>query len=341
MADEVTMVDDGYDELEAIFSGKDIPIPGDEVTGETTEDGSKGEADDATGDADSSAAVSDDGVDTGDDGAPDTSGEGAEGTSPDTSKSSGETDQKPDAADTETTEGKETEVELTAAQQEARLRAQLREQVRKTALMEAKLDTLARQRKADHDALEDNEDPVDVEPSTIEQHQAKLNEIAQTRGDIISDMLELMLVNPKYADVETVCTKSNLDETIETLAQNEVSKNGGDLVETMMGLEVDIWSQKNPYRYMYSLIKDIHPQFAGKETETETKTGDKQDTSGGKKTGKAPAKAPLSAADLSRGGGGKNLGEWTADKIDNLSEMELNKVPADVYDKYMRGELDK
>jgi hypothetical protein len=315
------------------------------VTGETTADGGKGEADDATGSTDGATTDSDADLGTGDAGTSDTSGEGTEDTGTSTTTGDDEAGKEPDAAVTKAAE-KETEVEvkeeeLTVAQQEARLRAQLREQARKTALMEAKLDTLARQRKADHDALEDNEELKDVEPSTIEQHQAKLNEIAQTRGDIISDMLELMLVNPKYADVETVCTKSNLDETIETLAQNEVSKNGGDLVETMMGLEVDIWSQKNPYRYMYSLIKDVHPQFAGKETGTEIKTGDKQDTSGGKKTGKAPAKAPLSAADLSRGGGGKNLGEWTADKIDNLSEMELNKVPADVYEKYLRGDLDK
>lgn len=335
---EVTMADDGYDELEAIFSEKDVPIPGDELTGEV-DTGKFGEDADVDNADDSGSAADTDATDVADadSGEPDTTPEGdkpADDTGdgdPDGEKGEG------DAADETGSDDAVEDQALTAAQQEARLRAQLREQARKTALMEAKLDTLARQRKADADALEENEDPTDVEPSTLEQHQAKLNEIAQTRGDVISDMLEFMLVNPKYEDVETVCTKSNLDETIEMLAQNEVQKNGGDLVETMMGLEVDIWSQKNPYRYMYGLIKDVHPQFQT----TDDKTGDKQDTSTGGKKGKAPAKAPLSAADLSRGGGGKNAGEWTADKIDNLSEMELTKVPADVYDKYLRGDLDK
>ena len=224
------------------------------------------------------------------------------------------------------------------SEEESVLRAQLRAQAKKTALIEAKLDTLARQQKANAEAEEANEDAKQVEPSSLEAHQAKLNDIAQNRGDVIADMLELMLINPKYEDVESVCSKTNLDETIETLARAQVSKEGGDLVETMMAMEVDIWSQRNPYSYMYGLIKDVHPRYKVAES---TKTGDKQDTSDGGKQTKAPAKAPLSAADLSRGGGGKNLGEWTADKIDNLAEEELNSVPADVYDKYLRGDLDK
>ena len=201
---------------------------------------------------------------------------------------------------------------------------------------------MARQNKADKDAIDsdDDKDAVIVDPSTIEAHQIKLNEIAEVRSGIVADMLELMKVNPKYEDVDDVCSKTNLDDTIETLARAHIAKEGGDLVETIMGMEVDIWSQRNPYSYMYGLIKEIHPRYV--KAENNDAGDDKGDTSkDGDKKKKTPKKAPLSALDLSRGGGGKDLGEWTAEKIDNLAESELNTVPNAVYRQYLRGDLDK
>jgi len=320
--------DDGYNELEAAFSEEEVPIPGDELTGEVdTEDSTEGEVDDSTGDTTESTDADDTTADA------DTTG--TEETEEDTAK---DEDAEADAAkgDEDATEGDDS----TTEDNEVDLRAELREQQKKVALTEAKLDTFTRQQKADKDAEETEEDAAVVEPSVLETHQAKLNHLAETRGEFISDMLEFMKMNPKYEDVESVCSKNNLDDVIDVLARSQVAKDGGDLVETVMGLEVDIWSQRNPYRYMYELIKDVHPSYKdvkGKDAGEET-----QDTSKGKKSKKAPAKkAPLSAMDLARGGGEKNMGEWTAEKIDNLPESELNKVPKDVYEAFLKGELDK
>lgn len=335
----VVIKDDGYDELAGIFGGTEIPIPGDEVTGELTVEG---DADDGTAgdvnDTDKSGDGTDGDLDSGDDGASDDTdktdlGEGDAGSATDGDGDAGS--KKDESSDDTYTAGAVADKEAS----EAQLRAQLREQQRKTALVEAKLETLAKQKAADDLADENETDIKPVEPSVLEQHQATLNTIAETRGELMMDMLELMKINPKFEDVETVCSKNNLNDVIETLAQAHVSKEGGDLVETMMAIEVDIWSNRNPYSFMYGLIKDVHPQYA--KPAVDDKAGDAQDTTPKDKKPKAPAKAPLSAVDLSRGGGNKNTGEWTAEKIDNLPETELINVPKDVYAAYMRGDLDK
>jgi hypothetical protein len=356
MGDEVTIIkDDDYNELEGVFS-KDSEIPGDEVTGIINPKGaddSKGDDnDDSDSDDDDSSSDSDSDSDSSDDSDADDDGAADDSAEEDSKK--GDDDSKSDADDAddkgadkddkdEDDSSGDKDAEEEKEDKEADLRTQLRDQQRRVALTEAKLDTYSRQRKADKDAAasdDEDEEASDVEPSTIEAAQLKLNEIAETRGEIVADMLELMKVNPKYEDVESVCSKNNLDDTIETLARAQVAKDGGDLVEIMMGLEVDIWSQRNPYSYMYGLIKDIHPRYV-KDEDKDTGDDDKGDTSKDKKGKKTPKKAPLSAIDLARGGGDKNAGEWTAEKIDNLDEAELDKVPKDVYAKYMRGDLDK
>lgn len=350
MADQdVIFKDDGYDELEGVFN-KDSEIPGDELTGII---GDQSNDTDDTDDSDtngSAASIDNDGSSNSDASASDDSGKDDLGKGDndagigDDDASGAANDGADSGKDEDTADGEgkgDNEVEGSADEgSEVELRAQLREQQRKVALTEAKLDTFARQIKADKDADAADKDSTDVPPSDLEAHQIKLNEIAETRGEIVADMLELMKINPKYEDVESVCSKNNLDDTIETLARSQVAKEGGDLVETIMGLEVDIWSQRNPYSYMYGLIKDIHPSY--KKTDDDTGDDNKGDASkDGKSKKKTPTKAPLSALDLSRGGGGKDLGEWTAEKIDNLSETDLNKVPAAVYSAYLRGDLDK
>ena len=49
-------------------------------------------------------------------------------------------------------------------------------------------------------------------------------------------------------------------------------------------------------------------------------------------------KAASSIQDMGGSGGGTG-GGWTADRIDRLSENELNKVPGDIYEKYLQGIL--
>lgn len=337
----VVLKDDSYDELDAMFN-TDTEIPGDEVTGEINPTDNKGDDDDATVDPDTDTTDSNVVVDTVDTKATD------DADKKDVDKTDADTKSKDDTVigdtDTDTNakvddvDGEKVEDTIVEPDTEAEVRAQLRQQQRQIALTEAKLDTFARQKQADKDAEDTDDDATTVEPSNIEVQQGKLNNLSETRGEIIADMLELMKINPKYEDVTEVCSSNNLADTIELLARSQVAKEGGDLVEVTMAMEVDIWSQRNPYSYMYALIKDIHPQYVDAESKEVSKKGDTDDDGTKKKT---PKKAPLSAIDLTRGGGGKNMGEWTAEKIDNLSEDELNTVPADVYQTYLRGDLDK
>jgi hypothetical protein len=51
---------------------------------------------------------------------------------------------------------------------------------------------------------------------------------------------------------------------------------------------------------------------------------------------KAPPEAPSTIANMGQGAKG---GGWTAAKIDSLDEDELDSVPAEVYEKYLSGEL--
>ncbi|MCK5015638.1 MAG: hypothetical protein KAS32_01085 [Candidatus Peribacteraceae bacterium] len=344
MGDEVILKDDGYNELEGVFN-KNSEIPGDEITGVIGESDSGKETDDANDTGMDNKDVDDKGA--ADDKEADKENKDANKNddvdkNKDVDADIGDINDK-SKNDSDDSDVDDKDVEDLAEVSEPDLKAQLREQQRRVALTEAKLDTMARQQKADKDAedSEDDEDADLVAPSVIEANQIKLNDLAETRGEIVADMLELMKVNPKYEDVEDVCSKTNLDDTIETLARAQVAKEGGDLVEIMMGLEIDIWSQRNPYSYMYGLIKDIHPRYS-KTANDDAGDDDKGDASkDGKDKEKTPKKAPLSALDLARGGGGKDLGEWTAEKIDNLSETELNTVPEAVYRQYLRGDLDK
>jgi len=337
--------DDGYNELDGIFTKDAAPIPGDELTGEISGDVDTGVKDDDDAGIDGGVAdnsITD--VDSSDNGVSDGASKedlesGDVDTGEDDKRTAADTDDDGYAGKDEGEADQDGALDTSKEDSETDLRATLREQQRRVALTEAKLDTFSRQQVADKKADENETDIEPVEPSVLEGHQIQLNTLAETRGEIIGDMLELMKINPKFEDVESVCSKTNLEDTIETLARAQVAKEGGDLVETMMGMEVDVWSQRNPYSYMYGLIKDIHPRY--KVAETDDKTGDKQDTSDGGKGKKAPAKAPLSALDLAKGGGGKDAGQWTAEKIDSLSETELNTVPKEVYAQYLRGDLDK
>ncbi len=331
--ESIVIKDDGYDELDGIFGSK-ADIPGDEITGEVIDDDTADKSDsvddDKSADADDKDDKASDGTASEDDKDDIDNDDSAIS---DKSKDDTVDDTVEDA---DKDDGKDATTEDDLPDSEVELRAELRAQRKQAALIEAKLDTMARQRKADAEAAENDDDAKPVMLSTVELYQEKLNTIADVRGEVILDMLELMKINPKYADVETVCSKDNLDDTLELLARSQIAKDGGDLVETTMGLEVDIWSQRNPYSYMYGVIKEVHPKYQ------DDNAGDnKQDTSKDKKTNKAPAKAPLSAVDLTRGGGNKNIGKWTAEKIDNLPESALDSVPKDVYNAYMRGELDK
>ena len=89
----------------------------------------------------------------------------------------------------------------------------------------------------------------------------------------------------------------------------------------------------NPYKYMHGIIKKYHPRYA----EPEEKPLEEKVPAEKKKV--VPAEAPTSIASV--GGGDQDTKSgWTAKRIDSMPEEELETVPAEVYGKYLRGELD-
>ena len=157
---------------------------------------------------------------------------------------------------------------------------------------------------------------------------------AGQRAEVLDQMVELMELNPKFEDVKDVCSQSNFDDVSELLAKAYVAEHGGNAEEVADEIAVTIWAKTNPYKEMYKLVKDYHPDFA--EKKSESKRGDVLEKA---KKGKEAAAPSLSNMPSS---GGKSAGGsgWTAQRIDQLTEDELTKVPSDVYEKYMLGDLD-
>jgi len=154
------------------------------------------------------------------------------------------------------------------------------------------------------------------------------------RQEKLTEMVSIMEVNPVYADIREVCTQSNMDDVIEAFARYWVKENGGTLQETTAKLESEIWSEPNPYKRLYDIIKQYHPKYASKKDEKD----DKKDEDKSKKS-KEPIDAQPSAAGIGAGGTGSGNTGWTAEKIDALDEDELKNVPKDIYEKYLAGTL--
>jgi len=167
-------------------------------------------------------------------------------------------------------------------------------------------------------------------PSPSEVLQAEIGEIVTERGGMIDLMADSMRGMDKYSDLDSVCSRANLDDIIEVIAKELESSEGADFNSAVLEIEKGIWSMSNPYKYIYDVVKEFHPTYAGKETET-GKGKEKETRSA------TAVKTMQSTQDGSSDGNSK--GGWTVARIDNLSEEDLNSVPADVYKKYMRGEL--
>ena len=228
------------------------------------------------------------------------------------------------------------------------LRLLLREQRKQLALMQAKLDRLDKRPvsvvTAENELEDDDEDnaaakiasPPEEVLADIEIYQQEINAIAEERESTLTNLLAIMTVNPKYADVEEVCSRQRFDDIFEAAASDMVAKEGGDLTTAQLAIELNIWKKPNPYAYMYDIIKKYHPDFV-----TST-TPEKEEKVVPPRKEKTPPNTPLSALDLGKGGGGgKSFGEWSAERIDAMPEYDLYKIPKDVYDAYLRGDLDK
>ena len=212
------------------------------------------------------------------------------------------------------------------------LRQMLRVSRRENAAMKAKLDRLGAKPNSDEEEFDEDGNAIEkkVELSRIEELQQTLQHINETRGASLEVLATQMAETKQYADIADVCSRHNMDDVIEAAANALVEQNGGDINELVLELEASIWSKQNPYKYLYDLVKTYHPKY---QKADDGKTSDK-----GKKSTEKTASSIQDMGGTGDSSSGK--GGWTADKIDAMPEDELGKVPADIYDKYLAGELD-
>ena len=145
----------------------------------------------------------------------------------------------------------------------------------------------------------------------------------------LETLLETMRINPKFEDVDTVVTQSRFDDMVEGFAFAHSQQNGGKAEDYIDAVAAKIWSMPNPYRFMYEKIKQHHPDFKEIEAKAETPAPAKSEPK--------PKMAPPSVSNLPSSV--SESGGWTAARIDGMAEEELSKVPKDIYQKYLSGEL--
>lgn len=253
----------------------------------------------------------------------------------------GEADEGTPEGDKEVPAGEEEEEPEDEAQA---LRRLTKRQERQIAFLEARLQRLEKS-VIQEPAEGEEEEP----PSKIEQLQATINQISQEKGPSLEMLVEAMAQTPKYADIKEVCSQDNFNDLVSMAADRIASTENRDPVEVALELEADIWRQRNPYAYMYDLVKTYHPKYAKAAVKKEAAPKPKEEEEEGnekppekkKKTleDAKNLKAPATIADS--GSGTKTaMSGWTAKRIDDLDEMELDQVPKEVYEKYLLGELD-
>ena len=220
------------------------------------------------------------------------------------------------------------------------LRQMVRTSKRELTITQAKLERLGEKSARIEDEEEEEEEDVGSKKkgkgkekeslSTIEELQTSISNIGASKGASLDILLETMEQNSKYEDIREVCSRENFDDIFEVIAA-DATKNGGNFDETLLEVELNVWNKPNPYKYMYDLIKKYHPSYVVKEGTAEP---------GDKGKGKVPVKANAPGTIADKGGDSNLKGGWTAKKIDNLPEDELHTVPREIYDKYMKDELD-
>ena len=224
----------------------------------------------------------------------------------------------------------ETKTEVDPKDEEVRsLRTILREQKKELTLLKAQVQRADKKATA---ALDEDDEALKDELSSVETLSAAIQQIGQERGAMLDLLADTMSETKKFSDVYDVCSKENFNDMFDAVGQEISQQERIPLEEAVLKAELTIWNQPNPYKYMYRMIKEYHPKYAKAEEKEEPlvpKPGE------GKK--KKVAEAPASIAGI--GGGDTSKSGWTAARIDALPEDELGTVPTDIYKKYMSGAL--
>ena len=175
-----------------------------------------------------------------------------------------------------------------------------------------------------------NEDGEEIPPtpSRIEQLQSALANIGEQKSAILDILVETMEMSPKYEDVRQVCTKSNFDDIFESAALKVSRDSGKSFDEALLEVELSVWKMSNPYKYMYDVIKKHHPSYAVKPVAATPPA----------QAARKPVVAPASVSAIP-GGDADTKSGWSAAKIDAMDVEDLDKVPKDIYEKYLMGTL--
>lgn len=219
------------------------------------------------------------------------------------------------------------------------LRALAREQRKEMAVLK---ESVTRMNKVQQGEVGDD---THTTPGELEQLHQDIQTLQADRKNFLEETKALMEINPKFEDIDSVITSRRVSDIVELAAKNLAPKYSKDEVSMGLIIEKNIWGMPNPYKYLYELIKENHPDFSKKEVAEESKTeGTKEVTSEEVKrstskvtTEKKPVETPTAISAISSGT--QNNGGWTSSRIDDMPESELHKVPRDVYAAYLAGDL--
>jgi hypothetical protein len=156
-----------------------------------------------------------------------------------------------------------------------------------------------------------------------------LQEVSQQKGPVLDTLYEVVLESPKYPNAENVLQKQYFDDLFEAIATARAKETKMPYEEALLETQIAVWKLPNPYKYMYETLTKHHPAFSQKKEPAAQTPAPKT---------KEPPAVPTSLADMGVGTADAGTG-WTAAKLDAMSEVELNKVPQDVIDKWLRNEL--
>ena len=209
---------------------------------------------------------------------------------------------------------------LTSEEQISILSAELANSTRRVERME-RLFTSQHKLLQDKEVLDD--DDVKKMRAGLDEDDADANKRIESLNTILG---ATQAVHP---DIAEVVSQNNFDIALNTLSSNYTKEQGGSFLENRQAIEKEIWNMPNPYLYMRGVISGmgIHTSPAP------TKPQSAKDVVG------KSSETPVSIA-LTAGAGTGGQSGLSAKVIDAMSEVERNKLPDTVIEKWLHGDLD-